>query len=105
MFNIPDMMKKAQEVQGQLQSIQQDLRNRTTTGESGAGMVTVVVTGAQELVSIEIEASILQADNKKMVEDLIIAAVNNGLHNSRAMAETEMKKVTSLLPNIPGLPF
>jgi nucleoid-associated protein EbfC len=105
MFNIPDMMKKAQEVQEQLQSVQQELRGKTISGEAGAGMVKVVVTGAQEIISISIEESLVAEGNKKMLEDLVIAAVNNGLNNSRAMAESEMKRVTSMLPKIPGLPF
>ncbi len=105
MFNIPDMMKKAQEVQDQLQNVQQELRNKTIGGESGAGMVKVVFTGTQDLVSLNIEESLIAEGNKKMLEDLVVAAINNGMQNSRAMAESEMKRVTSMLPKIPGLPF
>jgi DNA-binding YbaB/EbfC family protein len=104
-LNLGDLMKQAQHVQEEMQRVQDELRRKTVSAESGAGMVKVVVTGAQELVSLTVEPHLLTPDNAQMLQDLVVAAVNKGLQESRAMAETEIKSLTGMLPKLPGLPL
>lgn len=104
-LNLGDLMKQAQQVQEQMQSLQQDLRARTFTAESGAGMITVTVNGAQELLSITIDPSLINTNEPQMLQDLVVAAVNKGMSESRESVESEVKKITGMLPKIPGLPF
>lgn len=103
--NIADLVKQAQQLQEQIQQTQHDLRNKTVQADAGAGMVTVTMNGAQELVSIKIDPSILASDNAQMVQDLIVAAVNKASLASRQLAEEEIRRITGGLPNIPGLSF
>lgn len=102
-INLGDLMKQAQEAQEKMERLQRELRARTVTADAGAGMVTVVVSGAQELVSLRIDPQALAAGDAQMLQDLVLAAVNKALQEARQMAETEIKKLTSFLPNIPGL--
>ncbi len=104
-LNLGDLMKQAQQAQEQMQHVQSELKHRTVTADAGAGMVTAVVTGTQELLSITIDPSIIKPDEAQMLQDLVLAAVNKALQESREMAESELKKLTSFLPKIPGLPF
>lgn len=103
--NIADLVKQAQHLQEQIQQAQHDLRHKTVQADAGAGMVTVTMNGAQELVSVKIDPSILTADNVQMVQDLIVAAVNKASLESRHLAEEEIRRITGGLPNIPGLSF
>jgi DNA-binding YbaB/EbfC family protein len=78
---------------------------RTVEVSSGGGMVTVVVNGKQELVSIRIEPEVIDRDDPEMLQDLVMAAVNDGLTKAKNMVNEEMGKLTKgmNLPNIPGL--
>ncbi len=104
-LNIGNMMEQMKKLQEDVARTQDELARKTVTGESGAGMVSVVMNGALELVSVTIDPSILKPEDAQMVQDLIVAAVNKALDNARAMSEQELKKVSGLLPNIPGLDF
>jgi DNA-binding YbaB/EbfC family protein len=74
------------------------------TAESGGGMVKVTVNGKQRLQKIEVEKEVINPEEKEMLEDLILAAINQGLERSAAMAEEEMQKATGgMMPNIPGI--
>lgn len=97
-------MKQAQEMQERIGKVQTELENRTVTAESGGGMVKVTANGRQQILRITIEKDVIDPNDADLLEDLIVAAVNKALSDSNAMAQEEMKKVTSgILPNIPGL--
>jgi hypothetical protein len=85
--------------------LQEELEDRTVEASAGGGMVTVVVNGRQEIVSINIEPEVINSDDKEMLQDLILAAVNDGLSKAKEMVNEEMGKLTRglNLPNIPGL--
>ena len=87
------MIKKAQELQSKMEKAQAELNSIEIEGQSGGGMVTVRVNGHKEVVSLDIDAEILKED-KEMVEDLIIAAVNQGLQNAGKAAEEKMNSIT-----------
>lgn len=99
---IQDLMKQAQRMQQEMMRIQQELATKTVEASSGGGMVTVVVNGRQEMVSISIEPNVVDPDDVEMLQDLIIAAINEGLAKSQDMVKEEMAKVTGGL-SIPGL--
>lgn len=104
MFDMMKMMGKMKEVQGRIKEAQDNLGNIKVQGESGAGMVKATVTGKKQLISIEIDNSLLKADDKVILQDLIVAAVNKANQEAEVVAKEEMRKSTEgLLPNIPGL--
>ena len=90
---INKMIKKAQEMQSQMEKAQAELNAIKIEGQSGGGMVTVTVNGHKELVSLNIDPEILTED-KEMIEDLILAAVNQGLQNAGKVAEEKMNSIT-----------
>ena len=96
MGNVQKALKK-------LQQVQEDLANKTVESTAGGGAVKVVFTGAQDLQSITIDPSAVDPEDVEMLQDLIVAAVNEGLKASRELAQKEMSKVTGGL-NIPGMP-
>lgn len=103
-FDINGMMRQAQKMQQEMAKVQKELENKVVTEESGGGMVKVTVTGAQSVVKLEIDPEVINKDDKEMLEDLIIAAVNKALESSKKMAEEEMGKITKgMLP--PGFGF
>ena len=97
-----DIMKHAHKMRKELQRIQKELESRTVEASSGGGMVTVVINGRQEVVSIKIEKDIVDPSDIEMLENLILAAVNQGIAKSQDMLKEEMAKVTGGI-NIPGL--
>ena len=102
MKNIGSIMKQAQKMQAQMAKVQEELAQKTVEASAGGGMVTVVVTGKQEIRSITIEPEVIDASDKEMLQDLVVAAVNEGLRKSQEMVAEEMKKITGGL-QIPGL--
>ncbi len=103
--NMGNLMKQAQQFQTKLAKLQEELGERTVEASSGGGMVTVVVNGQQQVVSISIDPEVIDSDDIEMLQDLIIAAVNDGLNRAKEMVNEEMSKLTGglNLPNIPGL--
>jgi nucleoid-associated protein EbfC len=97
-----DIMKQAQKMQQELLRIQEELATKTVEATSGGGMVTVVVSGRLELMSIKIEKDVVDPGDIEMLQDLVMAAVNEGIAKAQEMTKTEMAKVTGGLP-IPGL--
>jgi len=102
MKNIGSIMKQAQKMQAQIAKVQEELAQKTVEASAGGGMVTVVVNGKQEVMSITIEPEVIDASDKEMLQDLVVAAVNEGLRKSQEMVSEEMKKITGGL-QIPGL--
>lgn len=96
------LIKQAQKMQAKLMEIQEELAKKTVEATSGGGMVTVVANGQQEVVKIKIEKDVVNPEDVEMLEDLVLAAVNEALHQSREMVASEMSKATGGF-NIPGL--
>ena len=94
------MMKQAQEMQGKMAQVQEDLENMTVTGESGAGLVKATSTAKGELVGPDIDPSIFNPDEKEVVEDLILAAIKDAQSKASDKSQEEMGKLTEGL----GLP-
>ena len=100
-----NLLKQAQQFQTKMAKLQEELGDKTVEASSGGGMVTVVVNGRQELVSIDMDPEVINPDDQEMLQDLILAAINDGMAKARNMVNEEMKKLTGglNLPNIPGL--
>lgn len=104
MFDMMKMMGKVKEVQGRLKEAQDNLANITASAESGGGMVKATVNGKKKLISLDIDAAILKPDDKVLVQDLVVAAVNKAIEEADVLAKEEMRKSTDgLLPTIPGM--
>jgi hypothetical protein len=96
------MMKEARKVQEQIVQMQEELRQREMVVTSGGGAVTVRVNGKQEILSLKIAPEAVDPDDVEMLEDMIIAAVNEAVKQSQDMVSAEMAKITGGF-NIPGL--
>ena len=96
------MMKQAQQMQAKMMRVQEELETKTVEAASGGGMVTAVVNGKQELVSLKIEKDVVDPADIEMLQDLVVAAVNEGVRKAHEMAQEEMSKLTGGL-NIPGM--
>ena len=108
MKGIPSMgniLKQAQQFQARMAKLQEELGDKTVEASAGGGMVTVVVNGRKELVSVKIDPEVVDPEDTEMLQDLILAAVNEGLARAKGMVNEEMGKLTKglNLPNIPGL--
>jgi len=103
--NMGNLMKQAQQFQAKMAKLQEELGKKTVEASAGGGMVTVVVNGQQEVLSIKIEPEVVDSDDVEMLQDLILAAINDGLTRAKNMVNEEMSKLTGGLniPNIPGL--
>jgi nucleoid-associated protein EbfC len=100
--NLGGLMKQAQALQKKMQDLQAELGERTVTAQAGGGMVEAVVNGRQELVSLKIDPEVATPDDVDMLQDLVLAAVNEALNRSREMVAQEMGKLTGGM-SIPGL--
>ncbi len=103
---IGQLMKQAQQMQANMQKAQEELARLEVTGESGGGMVKVVMNGKHEVRRVEIDAS-LQGDDKEMLEDLVAAAINDAVHLIERTTSERMSSLTSGMSLPPGmkLPF
>jgi len=99
---LTDIMKQAQKMQAKMAQIQEELADKIVESTSGGGMIKVQVNGRQEILSILIEPDVVDPDDVEMLQDLIVAAVNDALRKSQEMMAEEMKKVTGGM-SIPGL--
>ena len=97
------LMKQAQEMQTKMAEMQEALERMTVTGESGAGLVKATSTAKGELVGLDIEPSIFSADDKEVVEDLILAAVKDAQAKAAQKSAEEMGKLTESLGLPPGM--
>jgi hypothetical protein len=95
-------MKQAKKLQERMTSLQNELALRTVEASAGGGMVSVLVNGKHELVSLKIEKEVINPEDVDMLQDLIMAAVNEGMRKAQEMAAAEMAKLTGGI-NIPGL--
>lgn len=97
-----DMMRQAQKMQQEVLRAQEDAKKKTAEATAGGGMVTVVASGAGEIVSINIEKDVVNPDDVEMLQDLIIAATNEAIKRAQELVNEEMSKLTGGL-NLPGL--
>jgi DNA-binding YbaB/EbfC family protein len=102
MPNMGDLMKQAQQLQAKLTRAQEDAANKTVEASAGGNMVTAVVSGRLELVSLRIDPAVISSDDQEMLQDLVMAAVNEGLRKAQKLMADEMAKVTGGM-KIPGL--
>ena len=103
--NMSKLLKQAQEMQTQIEEVQNQLSDMIIDAESGGGMVSVKVNGKQEVLELNIEESALKED-KELLEDLIISAINKGLSKAQAESQSKMNSVTGGMMGgmkIPGL--
>jgi DNA-binding YbaB/EbfC family protein len=102
MQNMNNIMKQAKKIQERIAKIQEELETKTVEASAGGGMVSVVINGKNELLSLKIEKEVVNPDDVDMLQDLIMAAVNEGMRKSQEMVQSEMAKVTGGF-NIPGM--
>jgi len=102
MGGMGNLLKQAQEMQSRIAKIQEELGQKTVDGSAGGGMVRVTVNGQFNLTAVKLEPTVINSEEKEMLEDLILAAVNDGMRKARDMVSTEMSKVTGGF-KIPGL--
>ena len=95
-------MKQLQAMQREMEQAQEDIEKKEVTATAGGGAVEAVVSGKKELVSLRIDKDVVDPDDVEMLQDLILAAVNEGLRQVDELAEKEMSKITGGL-NFPGL--
>lgn len=102
MKGLGNIMKEAQKLQQQMEALQAEVAKKKVQATAGGGMVTVEASGKQELLSIKIDREVINPEDVQMLEDLVLAACNEALRQSREMVQAEMSKLTAGL-KIPGL--
>ena len=102
--NIQNMMKQAQQMQENMRKVQESLESLEVEGQSGAGLVKVVVTCRNEVRRVTVDPSLL-ADDKDMLEDLVAAAFNDAVRRAEAVSQEKMGKLTAGMPMPPGMKF
>lgn len=100
--NMNNMIKQAQKMQQDMLKAQQEIEDKEIEATAGGGAVTVKVSGKKELLSIKIDPDVIDADDIEILEDLIIAAVNEGMRKAEEISAEQMGKITGGM-NIPGL--
>lgn len=100
--NMGNMMKQAQQLQARMAKMQEDLGSEEVTGSAGGGMVTVTANGRQEIIGIKLDPQAVDPDDVEMLEDLILAAVNQARENAQTLASSKMQGITGGM-SIPGL--
>jgi nucleoid-associated protein EbfC len=100
--DLSGMMKQAQKLQAKMMAMQEELGARTVSAQAGGGMVEAMVNGRQELLSLRIDPEVVVPEDVEMLQDLILAAINEALNRAREMMAAEMAKLTGGM-QIPGL--
>jgi len=95
------MNKQFQDMQKRLAKVEEDLKERVVEASAGGGMVSVKVNGVEEIVAVKIEEQVLASGDRGMVEDLVMAAMNEAIRKAKKLRETEMVKVTGV--SMPGM--
>ena len=101
--NMNAMIRQAQTMQEQMAALQDELNAREFTASAGGGMVTATVLGNRTVKAIEIKPEAVDPDDVEMLQDLVLAAVNEALHQAEQTSQAEMSKVTGGMPSVPGL--
>lgn len=100
--NMNNILKQAQKLQKQMEELKEDINKRTVEASAGGGAVTAVVNGAKQLVEIKIKPEVVDPDDVEMLQDLVMAAVNEAISKAEEMATGEMGKLTGGI-NMPGM--
>ncbi|GAB2478079.1 hypothetical protein GCM10011375_19130 [Hymenobacter qilianensis] len=104
MFDMMGMMGKVKELQDKMKQAQDEVQFLTATAESGGGLVKATANGKRNVVKLEIDESLLTPQDREMLADLVVAAVNKALDEVSEKAKEELKnKTAGLMPNLPGL--
>lgn len=102
MKGMGNMMKQAQKLQAKMMRLQEELAQKTVEAAAGGGMVKVVANGKQQVVSVQIEREVVDPEDVEMLQDLVLAAVNDALAKSQEMVSSEMSRLTGGM-KIPGI--
>jgi DNA-binding YbaB/EbfC family protein len=102
MGGMSGLMKQAQQMQNKILKLQEEMAEKEVEGSAGGGMVTVTANGKNEVKAISIEKEVVDPEDIEMLQDLILAAVNDALTRSQEMMASEMQKITGGM-NVPGL--
>jgi len=102
MKGMGNMMKQAQKLQSKMLRLQDELADRTVEASAGGGMIKATANGRQQLIAISIEKEVVDPDDVEMLQDLVLAAVNDALNKAQEMVSQEMGKLTGGF-NLPGL--
>ena len=102
-FDLKNLFETAQKVQSEMARVKEELAQKTVEGEAGGGLVRCVANGKGEVVALEIDPSLMNAAQKKLLEELLAGAVNVALDRVRDLAQSEMARATGGLPIPPGL--
>ncbi|WP_240675761.1 YbaB/EbfC family nucleoid-associated protein [Ammoniphilus sp. CFH 90114] len=102
MGNMNNMMKQVKKMQEQMMKAQEELKEKTVEGTAGGGVITVVVNGHKEVKDVKIKPEVVDPDDVEMLQDLILAAVNDAMKQVDEINNKEMGKLTGGM-NIPGL--
>jgi DNA-binding YbaB/EbfC family protein len=97
-----NMMKQAQQIQAKIAEVQEDLGKKRVEATAGGGMVTVVADGQQNIIEMKIDPEVVDPEDIEMLQDLLVAAVNEARRKAQELAAEEMRKLTGGL-SIPGL--
>ena len=101
--NMAGQFAMLQRMQKEMEKLQEDLEGMTVEGSAGGGMVTVTANGKQKVLSVKIDAEVVDPEDVEMLEDLITAAMNQALDKSREMAQEAMQNIAGgMLGNLPG---
>jgi len=102
-MDLVKMMKQAQEIQGRMQKVQEELTGLEVEGQSGAGLVKVKLNGKLDVRGLKIDSSLIKPDDAEMLEDLIVAAFQDAKAKAEAAVQAKMQEVTGGLALPPGL--
>jgi DNA-binding YbaB/EbfC family protein len=102
MGNMNNLMRQAKKMQEQMMKMQEELEEKTVEASAGGGVVTVVANGKKEIMEISIDPAVVDPDDIEMLQDLIMAAVNEALRKAEEMVQSEMSKITGGM-GIPGM--
>jgi DNA-binding YbaB/EbfC family protein len=101
-LDLSSLMKQAQQMQGDMQKVQAELKERVIEAEAGGGTVKVMANGAGELVAVKLNEEVVDPEDIETLEDLIMIAANNALKEAKEMADAEMGKITGGM-GLPGM--
>ena len=97
-----NILKQAQQMHSKIAQLQEEMAGKTVEASSGGGMVNVVMNGKQEVLSVRIDPEVVNKEDIEMLQDLLVAAMNEAIRKSQEMMAEEMKKITGGL-SIPGI--